>query len=99
MVTHTNVNCYWGTLLLFPAYIFVIIRYAPIQSKQRVLLTAEMKKRYKWYSFFLLGFWIIVMVALKGNNIGLCIFWTLSLQLLEILRMKGGKLICSIKNC
>lgn len=93
-----KIDCYLGALLLLVSYTFVIVKYAPIQSKQKVQLTLEKKRRYQWYSFILLLCWIIAMVMLKSSNVGQCVFWTLFLQFVEIIRVKGGEKLCSIRN-
>lgn len=98
LVKYTNIDCYLGAVLLLVSYSFVIVKYAPIQSKQKVPLTLEKKRRYQWYSFILLLGWIVAMIMLRSGKIGQCVFWTLFLQVLEIIRMKGGEKLCSIRN-
>ena len=98
LAKYAIIDCYLGVVLLSVSYLYVIVKYAPIQSRQKVPLTLKKKRRYQWYSFIFLGCWMVVMLMLRNSNMGQCVFWTLFLQFLEIIRMEGGVKLCIIRN-
>lgn len=45
-----------------------------------------------------IGIWVILALIIPNKDFRQTVFWTLCLQLIEILRVEGGRIICFIKN-
>lgn len=88
---------YFSVALLYLAYLVLILICAPIQSGRKVHYTKQKIKRYKWYSIGIITFWVIVSLK-SGLWIKSIIWWTLCLQIIEILRTKGGRKLWDIKD-
>lgn len=87
----------FSVILLYLAYLVFIFMCAPIQSGRKIQYTKQKIKRYKWYSVGIITLWVIVSLK-SGLWIKNIIWWTLCLQIIEILRSKGEKKLWNIKD-
>lgn len=77
--------------LLYGIYVGCILRYAPLPSAQKPRCAESKRKHYKLYSVLVLSLWMMLVMLWRDSYYGNGIWWTLLLQLLEILRVEGGK--------
>lgn len=71
---------------------------APLQYGQIKVYGKREKQKCKVGSILCIGSWFILILAIPNNCFRQTVSWTLCLQLIEILRVEGGRVICFIKN-
>lgn len=89
----------------FDYIIYVLLGYgclicfrAPLQYGQIKVYKKKEKIMCKIKAVFCIGIWVILALIIPIKHFRQTVFWTLCLQLIEILRVEGGKVICFIKN-
>lgn len=71
---------------------------APLQYGQIKVYKKKEKQMCKIKAMLCIGIWVILALIIPNKDFRQTVFWTLCLQLIEILRVEGGRIICFIKN-
>ncbi|MBQ3784394.1 MAG: accessory gene regulator B family protein [Lachnospiraceae bacterium] len=71
---------------------------APLQYGQIKVYGKKEIQKCKFKSMLCIGIWFILTLVIPNNCFRQTVSWTLCLQLFEILRVEGGRLICYVKN-
>lgn len=80
-------------LFLWIMYVFFILLFAPLLSDKKPKFKTTTRKKLKLISFVVVSAWVIFCLNCS-NDLGNYIVWLLLLQMLEIVRVKGGKRLC-----
>lgn len=80
-------------VVVWMVYVFFILLVAPLQSEKKPNLTRNTRRRLKLGSLCMLSGWVTFCWICK-SEMGNYVIWLLILQMLEIIRVKGGQKVC-----